>query len=319
MKHLMCWANLKLLQRRVDLSSKFTVVFLLFALRAALAGVDAQATRVKFWALWLGAQRTLICAQAWAGGGSRGEFLPNGEHKPCFIHAAFPPIIGVRILIDRIQRGVGLFRWRLFGLLEWFLLTPGFKGLALQFGPLSQWTQVGSGPARIGFVPTLDPLQFKITQLLQTLLCTGAQRALLGLGQNALQALFLPTLWHRHNGIAPCARIQEPANKDKSCCHGSRVKHLTPLHQQKITGLHLDSHYNPQIAGRVYYSRSIVISVKETNCRVQHHGQGNANYYGAFSSSWEVLYLWHVQVTLVGSLRCHIDLILLFELLYVRL
>ncbi len=264
MKHLMCWANLKLLQRRVDLSSKFTVVFLLFALRAALAGVDAQATRVKFWTLWLGAQRTLICAQAWAGGGSRGEFLPNGEHKTLFHPCSLSPYNrGTHTHRSHPERCWPLplaplrFAWVI-------LAHPRLQGsLPCSLDPRLNELKLGLVLLELDLFPPLIPSNSRLLSSSKRCFAPGLSAPSLAWVRTRPKRSFSPPSGTDTMGLPRALVYKNQLTKISPVVMAAEWS-ISLLSTSKNYGTAPGLTLHPQITGRVYYSRSIVISVKET-------------------------------------------------------
>lgn len=89
----------ELLQGLVGFPSELAVVLPLLALRAALRGVHLDAPRVQPGALGLYAQRALFSAQAGAGRGARRKLLPDGIDEAALVHAPFPSVVRVGVLL----------------------------------------------------------------------------------------------------------------------------------------------------------------------------------------------------------------------------
>lgn len=95
----------ELLQGLVGFPSELAVVLPLLALRAALRGVHMQAARVEPGALGLDAQRALLSAQAGAGRRARRKLLSDGIDEAALVHAAFPAVVRVDVLLWRLGSG----------------------------------------------------------------------------------------------------------------------------------------------------------------------------------------------------------------------
>lgn len=89
----------------------------------------------------LGAQGSLVRAEARARGGARGELLADGEHKAAFVHAAFAPVVRVGVLVNGVQGEGDIARRPFVDLIEAVLYAPGLLGLA------TLGAEVGSGSA----------------------------------------------------------------------------------------------------------------------------------------------------------------------------
>ena len=197
---------------------------------------------------WIGAQRALICAEARARGRARRELLTNGEHEAALVHAAFPSVVWVGVLVDSIQGEGDVTGGTLVYLVQVVLFTPqllgvpalrsscsGRWGMCLCDSPKSCWGSNYWFPSAAAerHIPAAPPGLLVLMFFLA------------GLGQHPFQTF--SAHWQGRYRIGLSAAHQEPKNKENFCCHGNGVQHLSPPPARWENTLAHITHFTSQV------------------------------------------------------------------------
>lgn len=198
-------------------------------------------------ALGLDAERALLGAEAGAGGGTRRKLLPDGIDEAALVHAAFPTVVRVGILLRRLGSGARNSFWerrvfsrlRLLGSSVPLLLhrnTPGFTARPLAVPSLlllSPRLLVGVVPASFALpVPAalLPPASADLVHFPRACLAVPG-RCVIPLFLARLYLLFVLSLGqflYRYGGATEGnheAAGYEKRTGESSNCHCSRAGH----------------------------------------------------------------------------------------------